>query len=101
MACLRLLTVPPLPPLPLFNWPRLNLCISRSTSLEALGEYLLAMRMLQIIGVRVDDHGKSALGHGPSGEMHNQRKVEIDHWGEWSNGLAKVRPLASRYRRMV
>ena len=44
MACLRLFTVPPLPPLPLFNLPRLNLCISRSTSLEALGEYFLVMR---------------------------------------------------------
>jgi len=53
------------------------LCISRSTSLDALGEYLLAMRMLQI-GIRVDDHGKSALGHGPSGEMHNQRNQEED-----------------------
>jgi hypothetical protein len=42
IACLRLLTVPPFPPLPLFNWPRLNLCISRSTSSEALREYFLA-----------------------------------------------------------
>src|SRR6476660_8635152 len=44
MACLRLFTVPPLPPLPLFRLPRLSLCISRSTSLDALGEYFLAMR---------------------------------------------------------
>jgi hypothetical protein len=50
IACLRLLTVPPFPPLPLFNWPRLNLCISRSTSSEALREYFLAMTILQIIG---------------------------------------------------
>jgi hypothetical protein len=43
MACLRLFTVPPLPPLPLFKLPRLNLCISRSTSFDALGEYFLAI----------------------------------------------------------
>ena len=47
MACLQLFTVPPLPPLPLFNLPRLNLCISRSTSLEALGEYFLAIDELR------------------------------------------------------
>jgi len=46
IACLRLLTVPPLPPLPLFNVPRLNLCISRSTSFDALRAYLLAMAIL-------------------------------------------------------
>src|SRR5262245_50499889 len=46
MACFRLLTVPPLPPFPLFKAPRLNLRISRSTSLEALFEYFRAMRLL-------------------------------------------------------
>jgi hypothetical protein len=43
MACLRLLTRPPRPPLPLIKLPRLNLCISRSTSFEAPREYLLAI----------------------------------------------------------
>src|SRR5712691_3861834 len=43
IACLRLLTVPPFPPLPLFKVPRLNLRISRSTSFEAPREYFLAM----------------------------------------------------------
>src|SRR2546430_1993691 len=43
IACLRLFTFPPLPPLPLFNVPRLNLCISRSTSFEAPDEYFLAI----------------------------------------------------------
>lgn len=38
MACLRLFTVFPL--LPDFNLPRLNSCISRFTSLPALGLYL-------------------------------------------------------------
>src|SRR5262245_56202888 len=46
MACFRLLTVPPLPPFPLFNVPRLNLRISRSTSLDALFEYFRTMRLL-------------------------------------------------------
>lgn len=40
MACLRLFTVPPLPPRPLFSLPRLKACISRLTSLPAEGEYL-------------------------------------------------------------
>src|ERR1700680_3207756 len=43
IACLRLLTFPPLPPLPLLSVPRLNLRISRSTSFAALRAYLLAM----------------------------------------------------------
>src|SRR5262249_54818173 len=43
MACLRLLTFPPLPPFPLFNFPFLNLCISRPTSWDALREYLRGM----------------------------------------------------------
>jgi len=37
MACLRLVTVPPFPPLPDFNVPRFSLCIARFTlSLAAL-----------------------------------------------------------------
>jgi hypothetical protein len=43
IACLRLLTFPPRPPFPLLNFPRLNLCISRFTSLDAPREYFLAM----------------------------------------------------------
>ena len=31
MACLRLVTVPPFPPLPDFNVPRFSLCIARFT----------------------------------------------------------------------
>src|SRR5262245_31707317 len=46
MACFRLLTAPPLPPFPLFKVPRLSLCNSRSTSLEAPFEYFRAMRSL-------------------------------------------------------
>jgi hypothetical protein len=40
MACLRLLTSPPLPPRPLCAVPRLERCISLFTSLLALREYL-------------------------------------------------------------
>src|SRR5262245_26542309 len=40
MACLRLFTVPPFPPLPLFSVPRFRLCIARFTSLLALRLYL-------------------------------------------------------------
>ena len=43
IACLRLLTLPPRPPLPRFKVPRLNFRISRSTSFEALRAYLLAI----------------------------------------------------------
>ncbi len=42
IACFRLFTVLPL--LPLFKRPRLYSRISRSTSLDAAREYLLAMR---------------------------------------------------------
>src|SRR6478736_3288695 len=40
MACLRLFTLPPFPPLPLLSVPFLRLCIARFTSLPALREYL-------------------------------------------------------------
>jgi hypothetical protein len=43
IACLRLFTFPPLPPLPLLAVPRLNSCISFSTSFEAPREYFLAI----------------------------------------------------------
>src|SRR5437763_1431099 len=43
IACLRLFTFPPLPPLPLFKVPRLSLRTSRSTSFEAPREYFLAI----------------------------------------------------------
>jgi len=43
IACMRLLTLPPRPPLPRFKVPRLNFRISRSTSFEALRAYLLAI----------------------------------------------------------
>ena len=43
IACLRLFTFPPLPPLPLFAVPRLYRCISLSTSFEALRAYFLAI----------------------------------------------------------
>src|SRR2546423_5024023 len=45
IACLRLFTFPPLPRLPLFNVPRLNLRISRSTSFEAPREYFLTIQV--------------------------------------------------------
>jgi hypothetical protein len=40
IACLRLLTVPPLPPLPRFSLPFFRRSIARSTSEPALWEYL-------------------------------------------------------------
>jgi hypothetical protein len=40
MACFRLVTLPPLPPLPLRNVPRFRRRIARPTSLLALGLYL-------------------------------------------------------------
>ncbi len=40
MACFRLVTLPPLPPLPLRNVPRFRRRIARSTSLLVLGLYL-------------------------------------------------------------
>ena len=46
IACLRLLTVPPRPPLPLLSVPFLRRRIARSTSFDALGEYLRGMRSL-------------------------------------------------------
>src|SRR5437660_952380 len=52
IACLRLFTLPPLPPLPLLSVPRLNLRISRSTSFDALGEYLLAISVPPCLGPR-------------------------------------------------
>jgi len=44
MACLRLFTVLPLRPD--FSFPRLNSCISRFTSLPALGLYLRREELL-------------------------------------------------------
>jgi hypothetical protein len=52
MACLRLFTFPPLPPGPLRALPRLNSCISFSTSFEALGLYFL--RLVLLVRDRVD-----------------------------------------------
>ena len=49
IACLRLFTLPPLPPLPLRAVPRLYLRISLSTSFEALRAYFLAMRVLRLV----------------------------------------------------
>lgn len=43
IACLRLFTVPPRPPLPRFRFPRLRRCMALLTSLDALREYLRAM----------------------------------------------------------
>src|SRR6185437_3302122 len=43
IACLRLLTVPPRPPLPRFSLPFFFRRIAFSTSLPALREYFLAM----------------------------------------------------------
>jgi hypothetical protein len=40
MACLRLVTLPPFPPLPLRSVPRFFLRIALATSLLALGLYL-------------------------------------------------------------
>jgi hypothetical protein len=45
MACLRLFTLPPLPPLPLLAVPLLYRRISFSTSRPALGEYRLLRRL--------------------------------------------------------
>src|SRR3954471_2490390 len=39
IACFRLFTFPPLPPLPLLSVPFLRLCMARFTSLPALREY--------------------------------------------------------------
>src|SRR5205823_3699803 len=47
IACLRLLTFPPLPPLPLFSVPFLRRLIALFTSLEALREYLRAICCLR------------------------------------------------------
>jgi hypothetical protein len=46
IACLRLFTLPPRPPLPLLSVPRLRRCIALFTSLEAEREYLRAMSYL-------------------------------------------------------
>jgi len=43
IACLRLFTVPPLPPLPRLRVPRLRLSMADLTSFDALREYLRAM----------------------------------------------------------
>jgi hypothetical protein len=43
IACLRLLTVPPFAALTALRLATLKFVISRSTSLEALGEYFLGM----------------------------------------------------------
>src|SRR5262249_51320647 len=43
IACLRLFTVPPRPPLPLLSVLRLRRCSARLTSSDAPGEYLRAM----------------------------------------------------------
>jgi hypothetical protein len=40
IACLRLFTVPPVPPLPRFSVPFLRRCRALFTSLDALREYL-------------------------------------------------------------
>src|SRR5436190_9894293 len=45
IACLRLLTFPPLPPLPLFSVSFFRRLIALLTSLEALREYLRAIRI--------------------------------------------------------
>lgn len=46
MACLRLVTVPPFPPLPDFNVPRFSLCIARFTLSLAAFPYFREDRVL-------------------------------------------------------
>src|SRR6202030_1086969 len=46
IACLRLFTLPPRPPLPRLSVPRLRRCIALLTSLEAAREYRRAMSYL-------------------------------------------------------
>src|SRR6516225_4362057 len=48
IACLRLFTFPPLPPLPLLAFPRLSRCISRRNSSPEPFEYFL-LRFLAIL----------------------------------------------------
>jgi hypothetical protein len=51
MACLRLFTLPPLPPFPLRSVPRFFLRIALATSLLALGLYL---RLLDFFAAILD-----------------------------------------------
>jgi hypothetical protein len=56
IACFRLLTVPPLPPLPLLSVPFFSLRTALSTSFDALGEYLRAMTILYARVIQPDDN---------------------------------------------
>src|SRR5882724_10884596 len=51
IACFRLFTVPPFPPLPLFSFPCFARCKARSTSLLALLEYFLGIPASEIVQV--------------------------------------------------
>jgi hypothetical protein len=57
IACLRLLTFPPLPPLPRLSVPRLRLRMALLTSFDALREYLRAMKSSRSVLRRVPGLG--------------------------------------------
>ena len=80
MACLRLVTVPPFPPLPDFNVPRFSLCIARFTLSLAAFPYFREDRVL--VGTVVSIWARAAaqqtessvaIGVRPSGKV--RRKV--------------------------
>src|SRR5207237_6475231 len=66
IACLRLFTLPPLPPRPLLARPRLYRCISRLTSSPEPREYfLLRLRFLaiRVLLCRNEDGRLAFTGH--------------------------------------
>ncbi len=87
MACLRLVTLPPRPPLPLRRVPFLRFFIARSTSRDALGEYFRAMVL-------------SPNSCPPKPERGTLRTVpEMSHWNDSRYLPGLSRPLFSRIKR--
>jgi hypothetical protein len=64
MACLRLVTLPPFPPLPLRSVPRFFLRIALATSLLALGLYL---RLPDFLAAILDPPSKISSRLSPEG----------------------------------
>src|ERR1700716_3193433 len=60
IACLRLFTVPPLPPLPLFSVPFLRRRMALFTSLPALRAYLAMFPPWKCYGATLPVHGGCA-----------------------------------------
>src|SRR5258708_3365556 len=86
IACLRLLTLPPLPPFPLLSSPCLNSCMTRPEVFLWLGDDL-AIRLLLALCPSPDSQRKLTL------EVPQNRTPRVQLWAD---GLLRSAPITAR-----